>query len=388
MGLARRDILGGDGSGNGQWVHCISRCVRRAFLCGDGLDHRKEYIENRLRLLSDYAAVEMAAYSVMSNHLHVVLRMRRDLSDDWSDREVARRWLTLFPRRGVSDGQGPEPSAEDIAIAARSPQVAQWRGRLADLGWAMKALKEDLSRTFNREDQCSGAFWEGRYKSVLLADQAALIACMAYVDLNPIRAKMADRPENSDRTGIQTRVRARQAFAKAKGLEVARKDHQEAEKVSEKAGRIRQEGGLHPDARHLEDGLWLTPLARCTVRPVNTLQGLQELTEEGNLPGPVTYGAALSAEEYFTLVDATGRILRGDKRGHIPPELAPILARLDIQVNDWLKTMLGWRQFMGRLIGSAATRIAAAGEHGLRWIQNRCALFSAPPKPRQRPSAG
>ena len=78
------------------------------------------------------------------------------------------------------------------------------------------------------------------------------------------------------------------------------------------------------------------------------------------------------------MVDATGRIIRGDKRGHIPPELAPILARLDIELKAWLRCMLGWRQFLGSVVGVLAARAAEAGRRGLRWVQNRCGLFAEP----------
>ncbi len=61
--------------------HCVSRCVRRAFLCGDdrysgkNFDHRKSWLVNRLALLDEVFAIDIAAYAVMSNHFHVVLHV-------------------------------------------------------------------------------------------------------------------------------------------------------------------------------------------------------------------------------------------------------------------------------------------------------------------------
>ena len=81
------------------------------------------------------------------------------------------------------------------------------RKRLTNLGWFMKALKEPLARMANREDDCKGSFWEGRYKSIGILDEEALLATCAYIDLNLVAAGIAKFPETSRHTSIRQRVR-------------------------------------------------------------------------------------------------------------------------------------------------------------------------------------
>jgi hypothetical protein len=125
------------------WYHCTSRCVRRAFLCGEGHSHRKDWIESRLRELVGIFAIDCGGFAVMDNHLHLVLRLDSPRAETWPPEEVARRWATLFPLRD---------------LAADPDWVARIRGRLANLGWFMKCLKEPLARLANKEDGCTGAF--------------------------------------------------------------------------------------------------------------------------------------------------------------------------------------------------------------------------------------
>jgi REP element-mobilizing transposase RayT len=177
--------------------HCISRCVRRAFLCGQdaytGKDfgHRRQWLEDRLAFLAELFAVDLLAYAIMSNHYHVVLRVNADESRKWSDDEVVERWGELFRTGDVVD---------DANL------VEEWRNRLSSISWFMRCLNEPLARWANKEDGCSGRFWEGRFKLQALLDDTALLRCMSYVDLNPIRAGMARTPEAAPHTSIYARI--------------------------------------------------------------------------------------------------------------------------------------------------------------------------------------
>jgi hypothetical protein len=73
--------------------------------------------------------------------------------------------------------------------------IEQYRNRLDDLGLFMKCLNVPIARQANKEDGCTGHFWESRFKSQALLSEDALLTCMAYVDLNPFRAGMCNTPE-------------------------------------------------------------------------------------------------------------------------------------------------------------------------------------------------
>jgi REP element-mobilizing transposase RayT len=193
--------------------HCIARCVRRAFLCGtdsySGRDysHRKAWILERLRHLAGLFGVDVCGYAIMSNHLHLVLRNRPDCVEQWTDAEVAFRWRKLFPQRDDTTGELAEPDDNDVAILmANADRLATLRNRLSSLSWFMRCLCEWVARAANREDGSAGRFWAGRFKSQPLLDEAALLACSVYVDLNPIRAGIASTPEESQFTSGCDRI--------------------------------------------------------------------------------------------------------------------------------------------------------------------------------------
>lgn len=193
---------------NGGFYHCISRCVRRGWLCGwDSLsrrsfEHRRAWLEARLLKLTTIFAVNLHAYAIMSNHYHCVVEVTPRRVDQWSDAEVAERWCRLCP--GATE---QETALKRRALLANQARIAELRQRLASLSWFMRSVNETIARRANREDAVTGRFWEGRFKSIALLDEAAVLACMAYVDLNPVRAKLTSRPEQAEHTSIARRVR-------------------------------------------------------------------------------------------------------------------------------------------------------------------------------------
>jgi hypothetical protein len=334
--------------------HCVSRCVRRAFLCGDGYEHRRIWIERRLEELASIFAIDVVAYVVMHNHLHTLLWTDPDRAFAWSHREVARRWLALFPKSAAKT----DDIDESITIAVRDPAVIKsWRERLADISWFMRCLKEPLARLANREDDCTGAFWEGRFKSYRVCDDAGALTCAVYIDLNVIHAGLARTPEQSNHTSVQARIRMRQAFERHVRTSAGGTDHDpqpaKATAIEPEVGRITAEAGPDAPPRHAEDGLWLTPLGT-------------EAASDGrrSLLG-------IGVDAYLQLVDAIGRIVRGDKRGSIPARCKPILERLGLDCDSWVAAVTAsLRKMIGTTVGVTSQLVREARRRGRRWVRN------------------
>ena len=179
------------------YYHCISRCVRRAFLCGEdkytgqSFEHRRQWVIDRVKYLTDVFPIEVCAYAIMSNHYHLVLFVNEDELANCSDNEICERWGKIYSVSPLVQRWQKGELNSDIENEAALKVIVEWRKRLSSISWFMRCLNEFIAVKANKEDKCKGRFWEGRFKSQALLDEKALLTCMAYVDLNPIRAKMA-----------------------------------------------------------------------------------------------------------------------------------------------------------------------------------------------------
>jgi REP element-mobilizing transposase RayT len=331
--------------------HCVSRCVRRAFLCGcdavTGKDfsHRKKWIVDRLRHLASIFAIDVCAYAIMENHSHTILRTRPDIVASWSNLEVATHWIMLCPLKRRVKGK-PIPSVEDQihALADWPDRIAVLRKRLCSLSWFMAKLNEYIARAANREDKVKGRFWESRFKCQALLDVAAIAACMVYVDLNPIRAGLASTPEDSDFTSIQERIRAW---------------HEETTALSSRSSDMTQTA---QPAYAENDAL---QSCNAATIPASTLQSFNPDMLPLGVPAnswlcPIQSNSRkrgilqMSTSDYFDLVDRSGRMLRSDKRGFIDAELEPILNRIEAIPKAWIETV----SHFGSAFWLAAGRLA------------------------------
>jgi hypothetical protein len=342
--------------------HCHTRCVRRSYLCGldqvTGRDysHRKQWIVDRLKLLSTVFAIDVCAFAVLWNHFHTILRTRPDLAELWSDRDVASRWLTLFPKRPNKKAPPARPTDEQISALMASPdRIAQLRKRLSNLSWFMGRLNEFIARAANKEDKVKGRFWESRFKCQALLDEPAIAACMTYVDLNPIRARLAATPEDSDFTSIQERIRI--WLNENLTPSPAQNPSSKISEIPGAAGPI-----PNPTPNNSSDS-WLCPIQSNPLR-----RGILQM----------------SASDYFDLVDRSGRILRSDKRGSIDPGLTPILLRIGANSDSWLNTISRFETNFYLAAGLLSNLRIFADKLGRRWLKGvssaRAAFASSPPR--------
>jgi REP element-mobilizing transposase RayT len=267
------------------YYHVVARCVRRAWLwgfdeyAGRDYSHRKEWVLERLAQLSSIFTIDICAYAIMSNHYHLVVHVDQKRATALTQNEVVERWTQLF--------RGP-PVVERwvngrATLAERQLAeliISTWRKRLCDLSWFMKCLNEHLARRANVEDNCDGRFWQGRFRSQALLDEAGVLTAMAHVDLNPVRAGIASTPEESQFTSIYERIRRLQTESDS-------------------------------SANQTSPAVPLQPFHSAAV-------------SEGRPTIPFAF------HEYLQLVDWTGRAVRDDKRGHIDASLPPIMKRLNI----------------------------------------------------------
>lgn len=199
---------------NPLFYHLSSRCVRQSWLCGfdrksrKDYTHRKKWLVERLKQLGAAFAVDVYAYAVMSNHFHLVVYYDPKAPERWSADDVIDRWLRVCPPRRV-DGAVDEArrQAERRRLLTDPEQVRTLRGKLGSISTFMKLLKQPIARRANLEDDCTGHFFEQRFYSGALLSEEAVVAAMAYVDLNPIRAKIAKTIANAKHTSIFERLR-------------------------------------------------------------------------------------------------------------------------------------------------------------------------------------
>jgi putative transposase len=299
---------------NGGYYHLISRCVRRAFLCGDdpesgkNFNYRREWIEQRILELANYFSVEVYSYAVMQNHYHMVVYCDPKLPLSWSDLEVADRWLKVFPGKLNNPKFKQQRELRLRAIVADPELLKIYRERLGSLSWLMRCINEPIAKRCNREDFVKGHFWESRFKSQALLDEAAALTCMAYVDLNPIRAGDAKDLNTSSYTSIKKRL-----------------DNLSVQKLNTK---------------------------------VNAIAGSVK-----------NRAMVLKLKSYIELVEWTAQAIVYPDKAALPPHLCNTLSHMNIQQAQWLSQVKSYGSRYYRFVGNIEKLKAKSQALGLQWLK-------------------
>ncbi|TRY15525.1 transposase [Shewanella hanedai] len=346
MTSARRILIDAETT---PFYHVINRCVRRAYLCGEdkltgkSFEHRRGWIVDKIKALSTIFCIDICAYAVMSNHYHLVLKIDLNEANALSHRDVISRWQQLFHGNEVASkymkGEGLI-EGEQILLDGL---IAEWQERLSSISWFMRCLNEEVARKANREDECKGAFWEGRFKSQALLDEQAVLACMMYVDLNPIRAGIADSLQTSDFTSIQERITE---------LNTTRNTEEKALKTKDMAVTI-------------------------TVMPLKALAEFDGAAHQGTQSG-----IPFHFSDYLQLIDWTGRAIRHDKKGFIDSSRPKLLCELGISSDAWLTSTQEFRRQYSGISGRWDTMCEFKRKHQSgKWCKGKASSQAIHPSP-------
>lgn len=334
--------------GEAHFYHVWTRCVRRACLFGGDeqtvgdYSYRRTWIHLYLVELCRLFAVEVNFHAKMKNHLHFLLWTRPDIVELWSDEEVVRRWMAICRLIRSEDGKTIR-ELEDSEVQARlrdAEKVAQIRKNLSSVSQFMKALCEHIARRANLEDGVSGAFFESRFGCRRIENEAGIVICGMYIDLNEIRTGDAETPETSTHTSAYDRIVA-----------------------------LRQQAeGVPPENRA---DCWLSeffldPRSDAYVAgPQPSVTG-KRASDKGILP--------MRFEDYLRLLDWVGRQLARDKPGAIPKHLAPILDRLGMaatQAEQLLNLVANFDNLFTHVVGTSQQLIDGAAATGRRYFRGR-----------------
>ena len=314
MTIARRKQLRLDIT---PYYHCLTRCVRRAFICGrdkvTGRDfsHRRDWIEKHLFVLTEVFCIDIAGYAILSNHYHLVLHVDQERANKLSDKDVIERWHKLYNGPDIVRSYLSGDDLTESELETVKATICQWREQLSNISRFMGHLNESIARRANKEDRCKGRFWESRFKLQAILDLKALLRTLCYVDLNPVRARMAKTPETSHYTSIRRRLQ---------------------EKVS-----------------------GLMPFAVSTDRKLSENDfGFKEIP--------------IGLKDYLHLLDYTGREIRQGKKGFIQSDMPPIIERLGYSERSWSNSQRSSVSRMQRAIGSSESIKRYCETIGLNWI--------------------
>ncbi len=355
------------------WYHVVSRCVRRAFLCGidnntgQSYEYRRDWVEKRIKYLATIFTVDIAAYAIMNNHYHLVVRVDNERVRDLPTEEVIRRWTCLYKgpvivQRYMSDLR-KEMSAAELRQVDMLADV--YRQRLCDLSWFMKNLNQYISCRANAEDQVKGHFWESRYKCQALLDEKAVLAAMAYTDLNPVRAGMAEDIEESEHTS------ARQRILELKTIEAV---------ISCTRGAKNDELRADPDGTKDPGADVEDNASRSSKALAMDDEAKQAPLLQFDPAGVYRASIPFALSDYLEMLNTVGRVVHPARRGYISDKCPPLLETLNMDLAVFVEHSSHFIERFGNHVGDPALLIELAAKRNVRYLRGIArsrTLFSA-----------
>jgi REP element-mobilizing transposase RayT len=174
-------------TGESTAYHIISRSALDGYPMGEA---EKEVFVDLIKRFSQIYFVDILGFCCMGNHFHLLVRMRPDT--DYSDSEIKRRYHLVY--------------GDDQLL--QEGQIPFYRQKWSSLSELMREIKLGFSRYYNKRHDRRGYFWGDRFKSVVVEDGQTLINCLAYIDLNPVRAGLVEKPEDYRWSSIGYHVQA------------------------------------------------------------------------------------------------------------------------------------------------------------------------------------
>ena len=169
MPRSRRLLLHGEGV----YYHLISRTVGQEFLLDTS---EKEHLMSLFSHFSSVYFVDLVGFTILDNHFHMLVKSQT--ANDYSIEEIDRRVKVITNNKKLS-------SIKQLETVAKLENISEY----------MKSIKETFSKWYNKKHDRKGYFWSDRFKSILLESGNAVMQCLAYIDLNAVRAKIVELPE-------------------------------------------------------------------------------------------------------------------------------------------------------------------------------------------------
>ncbi len=244
--------------------------------------------------------------------MHSVLKINAQIAHSWTDEEVIDRWQRLFSIPALVERYLSGECHSDAEQDKAREVITEFRERLMNISWFMRCLNEYIARKANAEDKCTGHFWEGRFKSQALLNEQAVIACISYVDLNPIRAGICESLEDSEYTSVKQRI----------------------DEIKSQPDNIAQ--------------------------PIKLAQFIGSSQTEDGIP--------FSLADYLELTDWTGRSIRKDKKGFIKSGTPKILDQLGLDEDSWMETVKGFSSDFHTFIGPEEQLQSLCQKQKKKWL--------------------